>query len=155
MQERRGEADLLAHASRVVSDELVRTALEAEHLEELGRPTLDLGGNDATYEPDIGEQLAAGEAFEQVEIVGQHAHERTDRGRVRPDRRAANGDRAGVRTLQSGDGAQQRRLAGAVRTDQPGEAASRQGQRDAVDRLLGGEALAGSLDLDRDLTAGK
>ena len=92
--------------------------------------------------PDELEVLPAGEVVVQPEHVRRPAHPRAHR--VRLARRVVPGDAdlAGVGHEQGGEHQHQRRLAGAVGADQPGDLAGRRGEVDAADRLDGAERAA-------------
>ena len=85
-------ADLLAHARAVVDDEGVRRSTQIEHVEQLVGPLGDHGRSHPPQQAAVVEQLGAGEAVEQPELVGQHTDVRLDLDRIGPDVAALDPD---------------------------------------------------------------
>lgn len=146
MEERRGEADLLAHARRVVDDELVLGAREIEDVQQLGGPLVDLGAGQSTQPAGVGEEFTPGEAFEEPQPLRQDADAGLHLDRVPPHVVPDDLHRALVGAEQSGDHRQGGGLPGPVRPDQPDEPPGGQFQIDPGDGGLGPEPLPEPLD---------
>lgn len=141
MEEGAGEADLLAHARRVVDDEFVLGAREVEYVEELGGALVDLGAGQAAQPSGVAEEFAPGEPFEEPEPLGQDTDPRLDLHRVAPHVVADDLDGALVGPEQPGHHRQGGGLAGPVRTDEPDELPRGQLQIDPGDGDLLPEPL--------------
>ena len=97
----------------------------------------------------VDDVLARGQARVEAARVGQHAHARQHVARSRDDVDAVDAHRPGVGRDQRGEHAQRRRLAGAVRAEQAGDAAVRRVEADVATAwtrgaLDGAVAVAGA-----------
>jgi hypothetical protein len=116
--ERAGDADALLLAARQLAREIILAALEPDELDHLARPLLALLTRRTPHlerEGHIGQHAAM---RQQTEMLEHHAHlvaaQVDELGRRRLEQIAAvEQDLAPSRIVEAGDGADQRRLAGA------------------------------------------
>ena len=137
VQQRGRERDLLAHAGAVVDDEGVggvasRSSTASNSSAALG----DERRRHAAQQTAVLEELGAGQTVEQPELVGQHSDARLRGDRVEPHVVALDPHLTAVGSQQRGQHADHRRLAGAVRPDEPEEARAGDVEVDAGDRDL-------------------
>ena len=127
-----GEVDAIALAARQRADlPLLAAALEVEPRHVGARRDLPLAELDLV--------VAAGDLLEHGLVRVERVAALID---VADLHRLADPQRAGVRLLLPGDHPEQRRLAGAVRTDHADDAAARQGEVEVVDQQVVAVALA-------------
>ncbi len=133
--ERSGQCDALLLAARERSDRAVLESGEADELEKLGGTRLDRVGLVAAHpqaEGDVAEDVAMGKESVVLEDEADAAPVRRNAVEVL----AVEHDPARVRKLKAGDDSQQRRLAGAARTEHRDDLACRHVERRAVQRHL-------------------
>ena len=125
VQHRQGEGELLAHAAGEPAGEPVAGAVEARLLEEGCVPRVALGAGEAVGRGDEGDVLVDAEVVVQAGGAGDVA----DPAPRRPPHARRRGPD------DAGQGAQQRRLAGAVAADHGGHGAGRHLEGHAVERV--------------------
>jgi hypothetical protein len=130
VQQRGREADLLAHAGRVVDDQLVLGAGQVEHVQQLRGPLVHLGPGQSAQPARVGEQLPPRQPLEQPQPLGQHPDPGLHLDRIAPHVVPDHLDRPLVRPEQPGDHGERGGLPGPVRPDEPDELARGQLQID-------------------------
>ena len=143
MQQRGGEPDLLPHPGRVVDDQRPlgvagRSSTSSSSPARAGHRRRV----EAAELPEVGEQLAAGELLGHRQPVGQNAHQRLRALGLLPHVGAEHERAAGVGPQQPDRHRQRRRLARAVRPDEPEERAGLDGQIGVLDGRMVAERLA-------------
>ena len=138
-RECRNRARLPPQAAGERPEPLAAPAVEAErrheHLRPSGRPLA--GAPEGVDERD---ELHHAELVEARRLV-RNEHRRGTRG-ARPGRASGDGDRSGIDGEQTGGRVEQRRLAGAVRADEPDDGTGAHVEVDAVEGGKPAEALA-------------
>src|SRR5262249_51260051 len=89
-----GERDLFAHADGVINDELVGVALQVEDVEQRGGAAADLVARQVIEAAGELDELTAGEAVIEIELLGEDAHKSLSAERLAPDVHAADEGRA-------------------------------------------------------------
>ena len=141
VQQGGGQGDLLAHPVAVVDHQRAGRLGQAEHIQQLFGATGDHGRVHAPQQPVVGQQLGAGEALEQGQVLGQHADHGLGLHRDLPHVELVDVDLAGVGPQQAGHHLERRRLARPVGAHQAEEAPAGNHQVDAGHRYLGPERL--------------
>ena len=148
------ERDALLLAARELMRKAGAERAEADPLQHLGDPRLDVGAGGAAHPKPIGDVVE--HRLVRPQRVGlEHEAEVAALGRdvdAAPgveDLRLADGDRAGGRRLEPGDAAQQRRLAAAGAAEKRRDPARPDGIADAAQDLVRPEADAQIVDRQR------
>jgi hypothetical protein len=131
-QQRRRERELLAHAVGIVRDERVFRAREIHQREEIRRSRPEGLGRDPVHLADERQRFLGGEALEQREILRDHADAPLHGDGIRDGIDPQDPHRSRRRAKQTCQALDRRRLAGAVRSEEPVEAAGRHAQIDPV-----------------------
>ena len=152
-QEQRGrvqECDRRVHPAPLATRQAMHRAVEQVRQPQPDRERVDPFGPGATAQPAQGREraqvLAGGQHLEQADLLRRDADGAGRELRGPTDVAPAHVHAARVGPQQPGDDRDERRLARAVRADQPHDLARFDGQRHAPQRGLGAVAL---LDLDR------
>ena len=143
--QRAGERHPLLLAAGQLADAPVAQAAEADQLEHGADPRAGLGGGHLRDLQAVGDVAGDGQVREE-RVALEHRVDRPAMGRRVADAPAVDQDLAGVERLEAADGAQERGLAAARRTEERQELARRHRQRQVVEgdhvAALGrGEAL--------------
>ena len=119
VDERLGELDALLHAGRVAADGPVALLVQADVPEDLGRPLASGVGRQAGDAGHVGHELGGAHVGGQAVVLGRVAHQLADAGGMVGDVVPEHEGRARGGRQQPEQDADERRLAGAVRPDQP------------------------------------
>src|SRR5712692_5805761 len=142
------ELDQLLLAVGEIAGVLAGERLQLHEREQLPRPALGGGPVAAGHHQQVLERGQLGEDARHLERAAHALHR--DLPRLQSvDALAPEEDAAGVAPLEAGDAVEERRLAGAVGTDEAVDPAGLEAQRDAVDRGDAAEALLDAVDLER------
>ena len=147
--ERGGEVEAAAHPARVGLGRSSAGVDEVEALEQLAAAGLGVPAAGAVEPSDHRQVLEAGEVFVDRRVLAGEPDPLAQRGSVVAHVEAEHARAAGVGLQQRGEDAHERRLAGAVRAQQPHDLALPDGQVDAVERAHLAEALDEAAHLDR------
>ena len=143
--ERAAEVEPAPHAARVRFHDAIRGVVEVELREKLGGAALRLASRETVEAPEHDEVLAAGEVLVDCRVLTGEADERPDGLRLAHDVVSRDGRVARVGPQQRREDAHGRRLAGAVRSEQPENRSLRD---DEVDAVEGADlSLPGAVDL--------
>src|SRR5712691_2300763 len=142
------ELDQLLLAVGEIAGVLAGERLELHEREQLPRPALGGGPVAAGHHQQVLERGQLGEDARHLERAAHALHRDLPRFQS-VDALAPEEDAAGVAPLEAGDAVEERRLAGAVGTDEAVDPAGLEAQRDAVDRGDAAEALLDAVDLER------
>ena len=123
MQQSARDGELLPHAARQLAGKRPALVAELELVEQRPDPRLDVGH--AVEPRDEPQMLLDREIVEQVRLVGDERERALGGDRVRLDVVPGDRDGAARRRDDAGEAAKRRRLAGAVRADEPEDLARR------------------------------
>src|SRR5215472_6007110 len=140
-----GQLDPLLHPGGVGADLPVPLLVHADVAQRFGGPFLRGGGRQPRHAPKVGDELGPGDVGRQAVVLGHVPGERPDPLPAGGDVVAEHDRPAAGRREQAEQDLDQRRLAGPVRADQPGDAGldvdGEAGQRRHVARVPLGQRV--------------
>ena len=145
MQEPDADVEAALHPARVRLRLIIGTLGETDDLQDLLRACARLFGREPVQPREEGEILVRGEVGVDRQFLRDEADRRLRRDTAGGQALAGHERFAGIRLEQPGDDRDGRRLAGAVRSEQPVTLAGRDLEADTVDGLDIAEALTQAL----------